>query len=385
MPATTIVTDEATTVIEEDAGASEPRSRFSWSAALAGAVVATAVTLFLLTLGTGVGLSLVTTPKLLHGAAPAFLTLGAIYFLASYAFGFAVGGHLVGRLIGPAVETRKEEEFRAGAHGVAVWAIGVVATSLLAAAGALVAEGSAPNMLAVTGLSSASKDGSDLTPLTTGYWVDVLFRSTSFNSQASLSGFVQYAQAAQSDMQSTSMQSAPPTAQPMTPVPSGTDDEAGATQPAAPTHLDQSTPMTSSPAPSAPADISIPDTASPAPTATVTSMRNIAADKAETGRILDVAMANGGVLSADDRDQIARLVSADVPISNAAAEQRVQDVTNRIRADEIKTVDTARRVTSYAALWAALALLFGAIVATMAAVSARWEDDEVSMIPFARD
>lgn len=381
MPATTIVTDDATTVIEqEDVLANAPRSRFSWRAALAGAVVATAVTLLLLTLGTGLGLSLVTTPKLLHGATPTFLTLGAIYFLAAQAFGFAVGGHLTGRLIGPAVETREEEEFRAGAHGMGVWAIGVVATSLLAFAGALVAEGTAPNILASTGLSNA-KDGSDLTPLATAYWTDILFRQTSLNSQASNSGFVQYAQAAQSDVAPTQPQN-PPQAQPMTPVPNSADDEAPAQQRSAP--QEQTAPSNETSAP--PADIQVPDQSAPmSAAAPAAGSRNIAADKAEAGRILDVAMANGGQLSGDDRDQIARLVSADVAISNPAAEQRVQDVTNRIRADEIKTAEIARKVTSYAALWAALALLFGAIVATMAAVSARWEDDKVSMIPFARD
>jgi hypothetical protein len=383
MPATTIVTDDATTIIEqEDVLANAQRSRFSWRAALAGAVVATAVTLLLITLGTGLGLSLVTTPKLLHGATPTFLTLGAIYFLAAQAFGFAVGGHLTGRLIGPAVETREEEEFRAGAHGAGVWAIGVVATSLLAFAGALVAEGTAPNILASTGLSNA-KDGSDLTPLSTAYWTDILFRQTSLNSQASISGFVQYAQAAQSDVAPTQPQN-PPQAQPMTPVPNSADDEAGAPQQQGAAPQDQTAPSNETSAP--PADIQVPDQSAPmSAAAPAAGSRNIAADKAEAGRILDVAMANGGLLSGDDRDQIARLVSADVAISNPAAEQRVQDVTNRIRADEIKTAETARKVTSYAALWAALALLFGAIVATMAAVSARWEDDKVSMIPFARD
>ena len=167
----------------------------------------------------------------------------------------------------------------------------------------------------------------------------------------------------------------------MTPAPNSTDDEAPAAQQQNPVPQDD---QAAAPASNAPADVQAPDQSIPA-SAPAMGSRNVAADKAEVGRILDVAMANGGQVSADDRDQIARLISADTAISNPAAEQRVQDVTSRIRADEIKTAETARKVASYAALWAALALLFGLIVSTMSAVSARWEDDEVSMNPFARD
>ncbi len=68
--------DTATIVSDGDS----PR-RFNWSAAFAGAFVATAVTFFLLTLGSGVGLSLVSVRHATSGDATTFLTLGAIYFL----------------------------------------------------------------------------------------------------------------------------------------------------------------------------------------------------------------------------------------------------------------------------------------------------------------
>jgi hypothetical protein len=41
-------------------------------------------------------------------------------------------------------------------------------------------------------------------------------------------------------------------------------------------------------------------------------------------------------------------------------------------------LDTARKVAGYAALWTALALLFGAVVSIAAAISAGWEEDKLS-------
>src|ERR1700761_598417 len=99
--------------------------RFSWGLAIGGGVIATAVTFFLLTLGAGFGLLLINP---LHTSAPAFFTGGAIYFVVAQAFGFAVGGHFAGRLLGPLIETQMQEDIRAGAHALVAWAIAVVAT-----------------------------------------------------------------------------------------------------------------------------------------------------------------------------------------------------------------------------------------------------------------
>jgi len=385
MPATTVVTDDAaTTVISEDTypDGDAPRSRFSWSAALAGAFVATAVTFFLVTLGSGVGLSLTTTPALLHGATPTFLTLGAVYFLAAQAFGFAAGGHIVGRLISPAVETAKEEEFRAGAHGLAVWAIAVVATATMAAIAGFVAEGSAPNAFAA--FATPSRNDGGLTPATTGYWVDTLFRAPANQPQASLA-WRKYAQAASTvgtDAAPAPMQNDQATAPPQQTVPPASDDESGAQ--AAPS--DQQIAPANSGVISAqtPSGGATQPVANTAMDGTPVAGRNVAADKMEAGRILNVGMADGGRLTLDDRDQLAFLVSQDTGLAVGSAQRRVDTIEARIHDDEVKAADTARKVAGYASLWAALALLFGAIVATMAAVSARWEDDRVSFLPFGR-
>lgn len=157
-----------TTILEE--------GRFHWGIAIAGAVAATATSLFLLTLGAGVGLALAPTPHAGGtGTAVAFLTLGAVYFLAAQAFGFAVGGHLVGRLIGPeAGENRKEEEFRAAAHGFVMWAIAVVTGLLILAASSALAGSAVATANAPRPMQALNSNG---------YWVDMMFRSASASAQ----------------------------------------------------------------------------------------------------------------------------------------------------------------------------------------------------------
>ena len=140
--------------------------RFSWGLAIMGGVVATAVTFFLLSLGAGFGLMF--ARPALH-AAPAFLTGGAIYFLIAQAFGFAVGGHFAGRLIGPLPESKVQEEFRAEAHGLVAWAVAVLSTVTMVA---FLASNAATGTAALYGMTSA-KTG-EAAP--TAYLVDVLFR-----------------------------------------------------------------------------------------------------------------------------------------------------------------------------------------------------------------
>ncbi|MEI9989344.1 MAG: hypothetical protein WDM86_04830 [Rhizomicrobium sp.] len=360
MSVTTIV-DEGATIVSE-----APR-RFSWSAAFAGAFVAAGVTFLLVTLGSGVGLSLVTVRHATTGGATTFLTLGAIYFLVAQAFGFAAGGHIVGRLIGPAIETSREEDFRAGSHGLVSWAIAVVATATIVALSALAA-GSATANGAVNGaLASANgARGDNAQPTTTSYWVDKLFRPATAQS-ASLA-WRQYAQA--DNGTTTDMPPASDTTT-MTPID---------TQTAPPPEPDRSSanPVFLGAGPS-----SAPVT--PVATAPLATLRPLGADKAEAGRILTVGMANGEQLSGEDRAQLAMLVASNTGLSRPAAERRVEDVTRRIHDDEVAAAETARKAAAYASLWTALALLFGAVVAVAASVSARWEDDrEAGLLPGTR-
>ncbi len=155
------------TVVIAEQGEENTGYRFSWGLAIMGGVVATAVTFFLLTLGSGFGLLLV-HPNL-H-AAPSFLTGGAIYFFIAQAFGFAVGGHFTGRLIGPLRESKIQEEFRAEAHGLVAWAVTVLATVTMVAFAAMSANAGS-GTAALYGMTSSKTESAP-----TAYLVDVLFR-----------------------------------------------------------------------------------------------------------------------------------------------------------------------------------------------------------------
>jgi hypothetical protein len=87
--------------------------------------------------------------------------------------GFAVGGHLVGRLCGPLIGTQKQEDLRAGMHGVAMWALTVAIASLvLGTAGfgaANLAEGAMAHHTQINAYDRNSEG------VVTDYWVDKLF------------------------------------------------------------------------------------------------------------------------------------------------------------------------------------------------------------------
>lgn len=374
---TTVISEGG--IAEADEAEESFHHRISWASIFVGAVVGTATIFFLLTLGAGIGLSLVPASGV---ATKGFLTLGAIYFFAAQAFGFAVGGHLVGRLIGPMVETDREEEFRAVAHGLAVWGLCVTATALLVLMSGWVAAGSSAIASGMT--MAPGNTNTAPTPAVAAYWTDVLFRPAVTPMHASLA-WQRYAQA-----DSTATDASPatddeaPIAKPMTPVPANGSTSAGPGKvendvPQGATVIERSPPSP----PVAPHVITIPTGTDNETGAVNTSMpppvnRNIPADRAEAGRILEVGMANGGTLSQYDRERLAELIAQDTGVSSMEAARRVDNAQARIRADQKRTAEAARKLVRNASLWMAFALLFGAIVAAMAAISARWEDDRIT-------
>jgi hypothetical protein len=262
--------------------------RFSWGLAIAGGVAATAVTFFLLTLGSGFGLLLVNPAAHSGSAAPAFLTGGAIYFFVAQAFGFAVGGHLAGRLLGPLIESRVQEDFRAAAHGLIAWAVTILATLFVMALAGLTAASTGATTAALYG-ATASRT-TDTPP--TAFLVDVLFR--------------------------------------------------------------------------------------PAQDNVVTNSGNAAANasaRAEAGRLVDMGLARGQQLGQDDHERLTTLVAAEAHISRDQAAGRIDRMQADIQAKTKRAADIARKVASYASLWIAASLLFGALVAMFAAIVARAEDD----------
>jgi hypothetical protein len=168
------------TVVIAEQGDENTGYRFSWGLAIAGGVAATAVTFFLLTLGAGFGLLLVNPLAHSGASTPVFLTGGAIYFFVAQAFGFAVGGHLVGRLLGPLVESHVQEEFRAAAHGFVAWAVTILATLTIVALAGLTAANTGGATAALYGATTSRT----VETAPTAYLVDVLYRPGSSGNES---------------------------------------------------------------------------------------------------------------------------------------------------------------------------------------------------------
>ena len=168
-----------TAIIERDVVFPAPsdvgHTPFSWSAAIAGAFAATAVTLIIVALGSGIGLSFASP----YGSGPSATSLtiaAAVWLVMAQTMGFAAGGYLAGRLRSPAYDgVVGETTFRDAAEGMVVWAIGVVAVTALAGALGFFAAGATAHVVA--GMSSAPRsEPTASTSAPTEYFVDLLFR-----------------------------------------------------------------------------------------------------------------------------------------------------------------------------------------------------------------
>ena len=143
-----------TAIIERDvivpAASEAGRTPFSWSAAIAGALAAAAVTFIIVALGSGIGLSFASP----YGSGPSATSLtiaAAVWLVMAQTMGFATGGYLAGRLRSPAYDgVIGETTFRDAAQGLVVWAIGVVAVTTLAGALGFFAAGATAHVAAGT-------------------------------------------------------------------------------------------------------------------------------------------------------------------------------------------------------------------------------------------
>jgi hypothetical protein len=111
-------------------------SFLQWTPVVAGAIVASAVSLILIAFGTAIGLSIVSASPSWRDASPALALLSGLYLLLTAVVGFGVGGYVAGRLRErwtPGAHT-DVVEFRDGTHGLVAWALAVVITGVVAAA-----------------------------------------------------------------------------------------------------------------------------------------------------------------------------------------------------------------------------------------------------------
>lgn len=166
----TAIVGENVEVIQATGGS---RSTLSWSAAIAGALGATAIIFIVIALGSGIGLS-ITSPY--SGPSAGTMTIaGAVWLVFAQAVGFAAGGYYAGRMrLAPEDAVTGASRFRDGATGFLVWAIGAVTTAAIVI---LLSVMSLFGAARATG--EALQTGAAMTPADQlGYYVDQLTRGT---------------------------------------------------------------------------------------------------------------------------------------------------------------------------------------------------------------
>jgi hypothetical protein len=163
-------------------------SAVSWPAIIAGAIVASALSLALLVLGAGLGLVSVSPWSNNNVSVTTFGILAAAWFIAVQLFTSGVGGYLAGRLRTRWVSVHNDEVyFRDTAHGLIVWAVGAVITALLltsaassVASGVASAGASAVQAAGSVAAGPASQLAGRVTSSATDpsrYFTDMLFRT----------------------------------------------------------------------------------------------------------------------------------------------------------------------------------------------------------------
>ena len=299
-------------------------SAVSWGAIFAGAVAAAALSLILLILGTGLGLTVI-SPWANDGIeAKTFGISGILWITLTSIAASGLGGYLAGRLRTKWLSTPLDEVyFRDTAHGLLAWAVATLLTACLftstissivsggVKAGAAIVGGAAgaAGSASVAAVAGAQADNNKIggDNESTGYFIDSLFRK-------------------------------PPTT--------------------APTFA----PTT--------------DPTAPAP---VTGTNNANGEAATEARAAEVAriFANAlrtNALSPADTQYLGQVVAEHTGLSQQDAETRVKDTYNlwQTKLQEAETAtkeaaDEARKSAAYISLWLFISLLAGAFTASWVA------------------
>lgn len=154
-------------------------SGVSWAAVIAGAFVAAALSLILLSLGTGLGLSSMSLWSHRGASASTLHKMAIIWLIIIQIIASAMGGYLAGRLRTKWAAIHSDEVyFRDTAHGFLVWAVGLVITTALLASAAtswvIGAEQARASSASTAGTAGMPADGEPFGP--NEYFIDKLFR-----------------------------------------------------------------------------------------------------------------------------------------------------------------------------------------------------------------
>src|SRR3954451_19156182 len=160
------------TTLRTDSFSSEALSAVSWASIAAGAVSAAALTLALLALGSGLGLSSISPWEGSGVSASTFKAAAGIYLVIVAVMSSAIGGYLAARLRTKWTGLHTNEVFfRDTAHGFVAWAFAtVLSASLLAAAVTHIVAGAASGTAPAAAQATTAANPSQV-------FVDRLFRT----------------------------------------------------------------------------------------------------------------------------------------------------------------------------------------------------------------
>lgn len=301
-------------------------SAVSWGAILAGATVSAALSLILLVLGMGLGMSAV-SPWASQGIdADTFGWATITWISITSIIAAGLGGYLAGRLRTKWVSVHADESyFRDTAHGFLSWAVATLLTAALltSAVGAIISGGvqagaSAAGSAAggIAGIAQSAADDEDDSDVV-DYFVDRVLRSNS-------------------DSRAAATQRAPMASRP------GEDGD-----------MQRRVPMA-------------------APT-TGDSSESDAQVRRETMGIFGASLRHGR-LDDEDARYLAQIVAGRTDMSQQEAQARVQQVyadltteLDQAGAQARELADEAREATAYGSFWLFISLLLGAFFASLMA------------------
>src|SRR6478609_884107 len=149
-----LVAETTPAVVVENANS---QSAVSWAAVIAGGVAAIAITLLLVALGTGIGLSSVSPWSSSNPSATTFTLLAAIWLIIVQWLSSGLGGYLAGRLRTKWVGLHTDEVFfRDTAHGFLAWALASIIVAAFATSSVSSAVSSAGRAISSVAGSAAS-------------------------------------------------------------------------------------------------------------------------------------------------------------------------------------------------------------------------------------
>ena len=176
----------AAAIVDESYGSP---SAVSWAAIIGGALTAVAITLLLVALGAGIGLSSVSPWTSSNPTATTFTLLAAVWLIIVQWLSSGLGGYLAGRLRTKWVGLHTDEVFfRDTAHGFLAWALASVLVAAFATSSISSAVGTATravSSVAGSAASGAAQVAANQSPGSADYFLDTLFRRDQPDANAS--------------------------------------------------------------------------------------------------------------------------------------------------------------------------------------------------------